>query len=294
MNILISGVTGFLGSNLASHFLAKGNRVIGVIRSSSSLDRLDKVINNPNLTLVNVVQLEDIKENLDVIIHTATNYGRAGESLGVLKETNLELPLRLWVLGNQRNTKVFINTDTFMSFETPEDDKYYNYVVTKKSFLQKVKEKLNESKIKFVNVVVYHMYGPNDNPEKFIAVLIRRLLSNEPQIPLTSGVQKRDFIYISDVVDAFEMVVQKFKDFGKYEEFNIGTGEAHTVKESVELLKKILGSSSELLWGALENKQHDLDYGEASITHNNKLGWISKVSFLEGLQRTANYYKNKI
>ena len=53
------------------------------------------------------------------------------------------------------------------------------------------------------------MYGPNDGPSKFISKLIKDFQLDAPNIPLTDGKQKRDFIYIDDVVNAFLIVLKK-------------------------------------------------------------------------------------
>lgn len=292
MRIAISGSTGFLGSSLAGYFLTRGFEVVGIKRESSNKSRIKEFENNPKFTLVNSGDLEAVFQMpIDAVIHTATNYGREGESVEAIEEANVELPFNLLKQTQKNGVGAFINTDTFMSTETPPDDRHFNYVATKKKFLEKAKAIIPSASAKFINMVVYHMYGPNDNPEKFLAVMARRLAENEPEIKLTLGQQKRDFIYISDVLEAFGAAVDRLKEFSQFEEFNIGTGQSHSVREAVESLRGVLGSSSLLKWGALESRQHDEVYGAADISGNSKLGWKAKVGFDEGLKKTGSFYK---
>lgn len=296
MKILITGVTGFLGSNLAKKFLLQGFDVIGIKRQTSSTGRIKELLANSQFNLINANEMDQvIKNHVDVIVHTATNYGRSGQLFQELEAVNTDFPYDLFLLAQQNNVLAFINADTFMSKETPKEDRYYNYVVTKKAFLNKAKENLRLGKTRLINMVVYHMFGPNDNAEKFFAILIKRMLANEPSIQLTSGTQKRDFIYIDDVVNAFYKVVLNLQKLDKFEEFNIGTGQDHSIKESIAYLHAVLKSQSILQWGALENKQHDEFYGATDISKNLKIDWRSEIEFKKALELTANYYlQNKV
>lgn len=295
MRIVISGVTGFLGSNLAKHFLASGFNVVGVKKGDSKTLRISEVLDHPNFSLVNVEEIDTIFHlPVDVVIHTATNYGRGNESMEAIELANVKLPESLWRMSQENRVGAFINTDTFMSGKTPQGDKYYNYVLTKKNFLKKAKNTLSLSATKFINMVVFHMYGPDDNPEKFLAAMARRMVANEPEIQLTSGQQTRDFVYISDVVSAFSLAIANYLKFSNFEEFKIGTGKANSIRQAVELLHKILNSQSHLAWGSIPSQQHDEIYGAADISGNGRLGWHAKVSLEEGLKETATYYKKNI
>ncbi len=295
MRVVISGVTGFLGSNLANFFISQGFEVVGIKRPASNLSRLSGISTNSKFALVDTENMESIFQSpVNVVIHTATNYGRGGEGAGAIEASNVWLPMKLWQYSQKNGVVAFFNTDTFMSTETPKEDRYFQYVVTKKQFLAQAKATLKQSTTKFINMVVFHMYGANDNPEKFLAVMAKRMLKNEPEIQLTTGEQVRDFIYISDVVAAFAAGLKNLSGFSEFEEFNIGTGQAHALREVVEYLHKTLGSKSHLAWGALENRQHDQIYGAANITGNGKLGWKAEISLETGLKKTAEYYKNNI
>ncbi len=66
-------------------------------------------------------------------------------------------------------------------------------------------------RIKVVNLKLEHMYGPKDDDSKFVTWITNQMLNNISSIDLTEGTQKRDFIYIDDVVDAYMLMLEKSK-----------------------------------------------------------------------------------
>lgn len=74
---------------------------------------------------------------------------------------------------------------------------------------------LSNKQTKMINIKIEHMYGALDDENKFIYWLINKLKQNVEKIDLTSGVQKRDFIYIDDIVSAYENYNSKYKYFFK-------------------------------------------------------------------------------
>ena len=90
------------------------------------------------------------------------------------------------------------------------------------------------------------MYGKNDKPEKFIPYLVNSFKKNET-INLTEGNQKKDFIHVKDVSEAFRLILDhNLKNSGSSEIFEIGSGKSYSIKYIVYKLKKILGSQSEV------------------------------------------------
>jgi len=134
------------------------------------------------------------------------------------------------------------------------------------------------------------MYGPDDNPTKFIPFIIKTLLQNKPSVALTCGKQKRDFIFIDDVARAFYSALLHLKTCNHYQEFAIGTGKTYAIREVVEVIKKITESSTILNWGALPYRQNELMISCADIKKNEKIHWQAKKSLTYGLKQTVDFY----
>ncbi len=293
--VLITGGGGFLGGNLAAAFSQAGYQVLAAVRPNSDLRRIGNLVNAGKAGLVlaeePVLRRVFFQHRIDAIIHTATNYGRHGESVAEIAAANTDLPISILELAKSAGCKYFVNSDTFLPQTLPKDDKYYQYVQTKKEFLRRSKKILESSKIKFINARIYQMYGPNDNPDKFLPWIIKTLLSNQPSIALSPGKQARDFIYISDVVAAFAQVLKFAADFGDFEDFEIGTGKATDFKSVVESLKILTASESRLLWGERGYEPGEIMNSRAPVENNRQIFWQARTDLKEGLRLTAEYYK---
>lgn len=280
--ILITGINGFLGSNLAK-ILCNEYKVIGIEYSIKNLYRLKSYYFKVYSSSIN---LEDIfKENkIYAIIHAATLYRRDNtESFEALIETNILLPVKLYELANMYNCEIFLNTDSF--FNSPEYNYSYlpDYTLTKKQVIEWLS--LIQKTCKLVNMKVFHMYGPGDNSNKFIPSLIEKISNNFPSIDLTPGDQKRDFIFIEDVVSAFQYVLGNSEKCN-FSEFQIGTGNATSIKMLLNLIKEITKSNSNLNFGSLDYRKNEIMFSVANINNLKELGWLPKNSLKQGLIKT--------
>lgn len=225
---LVTGATGFLGSHLTHELINRGYNVIALKRCTSNLWRLEDISKNNKLKIIDVDNLEDIFANnsIDCIIHTVCSYGRNNETLADIVQTNIVFGLKLLDLAKKNKVKCFFNTDTLLQRDLN------NYSLSKKQFVEWLKK--NHGEIQVFNMKVEHMYGIKDDSTKFVNWLIEQLNNNVREIELTSGIQKRDFIYVLDVVNAYLTVYEHRLGFDKFSEFDVGTGVQLTVKEFVK------------------------------------------------------------
>ncbi|MDR1896758.1 MAG: NAD-dependent epimerase/dehydratase family protein, partial [Prevotellaceae bacterium] len=184
--VLITGINGFLGSHLAKR-LSKHFRVIGIEYNIADLFRLNefdfKVVDSTPRSITNLFK----EESIDIIVHTATFYGRNKENIKQITGTNLVMPFNLLDLAIETQVKTFINTDTVL-------DKFVSaYALTKNQLKDWLYFRRNE--IKTINMQLEHFYGPGCNNSNFVTAMIERLKNNEASIDLTEGEQQRDFIY---------------------------------------------------------------------------------------------------
>lgn len=289
--ILLTGVTSFLGSNLAKNFLATGYEVVALKKTTSPIDRIKSIYEN--LTLVDSDELE-INElfarhpNISAIIHTATSYGRNNESLSEIYRINTVIPLRLLEAGALAGVEIFINSDTTLN-------SFLNiYSLTKNQFLQWGKYFSSHQKIKFINMRLEQFYGYGESSDKLATYILQSCMANKPELRLTFGEQCRDFIYIDDVIAAYQLVLEGAQNFNiHFREFEVGSGKPISIKEFVNLAHSLTKSNTHLLFGAIPYRQDELMFSQANIEPLMKLGWACKVGLNDGLKLMMNQILSK-
>ena len=283
--VLLTGATGFLGSHLLEALLKQGYPVVILIRSTSNLWRIEHLVGqykSYNVDSQSIAQAFE-EQRIDFVIHTACHYGRNGSDLSELIESNLMFGLRVLEAAIFHQAKSFINTDSFL----PRDLNAYS--LSKKQLVDWLKQQ--STKIQVINFKLEHMYGPKDDPSKFIAWLVTQLKLNVSVINLTSGIQKRDFIYIDDVVSAFLCVIEKAEDLLSFSEFEVGTGDSIEVKTFVQMLKSIFEqrfgqTKTQLNFGAVPYRQGEIMKFNVNNQALRQLGWQPQVSLSQGLERS--------
>lgn len=284
MTILIAGATGFLGSYLVKLFIDNGYKVIALKRSTSNTCRIDDCLNQLIIYDIDKTEISTVlaKHNIDVVINTVTNYGRINNKISSIVATNLIFGLKLLEESVNANIKAFINTDTFL-------DREINAYALSKSQLVDWMSFLSNKNTKMVNVKIEHMYGPLDDENKFIYWLIKQLKENAEEIDLTLGIQKRDFIYIDDIVNAYRSIINNIDQFCNFEEFELGAGKSIDVKSFIQKIYREISKKQKLTtklnFGAISYRDNENMNMEANIEKLNQLGWKSNVSIEDGIKK---------
>jgi len=135
------------------------------------------------------------------------------------------------------------------------------------------------------------MYGPAQPEHRYIVQAIRKALLNEP-IPLNSGIKKRDYVYVKDVVDAFISASQYSSD-SEFEMYNLGGNISISLKEFVNKILTLSHSTSVLRIGEIPDRISEVnEWRLDSSKAKNELGWEPKTDLASGLLQTIEYYKN--
>ena len=279
--ILLTGATGFLGSHLLEALLKQHYKVVILKRSTSNAWRIDHLLDQVISYDVDTQPLEMAfeQQRVDAVIHTACQYGRNGESLCQMVESNLMFGVRLLEAGIRFNSDTFFNTDTLLQ-------KHLNaYTLSKKHLVEWLQQQ--SDKIQVVNLKLEHMYGTKDDTTKFVPWVISQLKSNAPEIKLTLGEQQRDFIYIDDVVSAYLLALEKSSSLTNFNEFDVGTGELITVRSFLEKLKQRYDTdckqtTTKLAFGAIPYREGEMMRVEVNNKSLLVLGWKPAISLDKG------------
>lgn len=292
--ILLTGATGFLGSRLLAVLLAKGYEVVVLKRSFSDISKIKNSLDHNKLHLFDI-DLTDPRVlfetySIDTIIHTATEYGRGETPVFKILEANLILPLRLAELGIENGARCFINTDSYFNKSNNSYSNLLNYSLSKKSLLVWLKQL--SSRIRVINVTLEHMYGPGDSQSKFVEHLIQQIaVKHVSRVHLTHGHQKRDFVYVDDVTEAFLKLIEygRMHEF-TFKNFEVGTGGSVQVRDFVRVIKDLSQSKTILGFGDIEYRSDEIMDSKADISALAELGWTPKIGVREGLSRILHCY----
>ncbi|MCU7799939.1 MAG: NAD(P)-dependent oxidoreductase [gamma proteobacterium symbiont of Lucinoma myriamae] len=288
--ILLTGATGFLGSHILESLIKNNYQPVIVKRSMSDTWRIDHLLTQVKIYNMDEVDLEQAftEQKIDVVIHTATNYGRIDESISEIIECNLVFGLKLLDNCLKFNVNTFINTDTFSNTSTSKQ-KYLNiYNLSKKQFVEWLYQQ--SDKIQIINLKLEHMYGPKDNSGKFVSWLLSEFEAEVPEIKLTLGEQKRDFIYIDDVVSAYILMLKNILILPEFNEFDVGTGKLISIKSFVEKLKQVYENEineakSYLNFGGIPYREGEMMTVSVDNQKLINLGWSPKFTLENGLKR---------
>lgn len=133
------------------------------------------------------------------------------------------------------------------------------------------------------------VYGPaQPDTAKLVPYAARSLLrGRDPE--LSSGTRLVDWVYVDDVVDAFVTAAETDKSAGRV--LDIGSGTQVSIRDTVELLARIVGGPGRPRFGAISDRPMDhaqvADPGPAAEI----LGWRPKTGLEDGLRRTVAWYQ---
>lgn len=241
MNILITGSTGYLGSKLIERL--RENHVVYALTHKKNVE----------IDGVHKIDLNDLSEKwvqdneINTVIHTSGRYERKNVMPHEIIESNIYSPTKILDTCAKAGVKTWINTSTAL-------DPYTNiYSLSKEHFSEYGKLYTTKYEICFVNLKLELFYGPEQPIDNFIPCVIDRLSKNKT-INLNSGTQKRDIIHIDDVVNIYDLILNKTFE-KKYIEYIIGTGDKPSIEEIVLYLKDKMNSESKITFKNQEYKK---------------------------------------
>ncbi len=210
--ILLTGSSGFIGSNILNNF-SKKHKIYIVVRKKIS----KRLLKRNNIKVINFKSYESLNSNLkkikvDTVIHCATHYTKVHEFSDIKKFCNSNLLLGNIILENLNTMKVskFINFSTVWEDSNAKKDNTMNlYAAYKKSFSTILDfYKKNLKKIKFYELMIADTFGKNDNRNK----IINTLKSNYRKKKITNIISKNLYINllnISDIIGAINLILKK-------------------------------------------------------------------------------------
>ena len=315
-NILVTGGLGFIGSNFISKKLGEENFIVNIdSETNASIDKsyLDFESNQNyrhyNIDIADFQKVNKIikKYSFDIIFHFAaeSHVDNSIENSFEFCSTNVIGTLNLLESYRKLNKKhkLFIHVSTDEVFGSIKDgffDENSNYKPNSPYSASKAAGDLlvrswNKTfKLPTITTHCSNNYGPWQNPEKLIPLVINNILHNK-KIPIYgNGKNIRDWIYVEDHVEAL-IKISKLKFNGQV--YNIGS---NNLIDNLSLVKKICNiidkklnykmSSKNLIKFVKDRKGHDLKYAIDSKLLYKDTKFLPKIKFIDGLEKTIEWY----
>lgn len=296
MKFCILGGTGYLGNKIIKSLLESNNEVFCVYRNNSKSEK--KYINENSVKYIvsDYVVLRDLFANnrFNCIINASCTYVKNSRIDDVV-ESNLIFPMRVLSLAVEnyyginsefnnysKNSKQKDKQLRFISIGTGLPDNFNIYTYTKKQFNKMGHFFSKEYGMEFINIELENYFGEYEPKNRFLPSVIEKLKNNE-DIPLTQGEQLRDFIYVTDVINAIKLLVYK-KDVPPYIDVPLGSGDAPSIKELITYIKETMKSDSKLLFGKVPLRPNEPS-SFANLAMYHMLGGTVEFSWKEGIKK---------
>ena len=296
---VVTGGAGFLGSHLCDHLVSKGYRVICIDNlDTGSLQNVEHLRGDEFLFINQDVTLHlDIPEPVDVVYHLAAlaspidylrmplhslkvgSYGTHNAlGLAKFKRARFLLASTSEVYGDPQ---VHPQPETYWGNVNPigprgvyDEAKRYSEAMAMAYHTQ---QGVDTSIAR-----IFNTYGPRMRPSdgRAVPTFVRQALEGKPLTVFGDGTQTRSFCYVDDLIRGLVALAES----GEHLPVNLGNPAEFTLNELADVVLRITGSKSELVYEALP--VDDPQVRQPDITRARQLlGWEPKIQLEEGLRR---------
>jgi UDP-glucose 4-epimerase len=303
-NIVVTGGLGFIGSHLVDRLVENNQVTIIDDKSSGKLQNLNNS-QHENLEIIiggiNDLDLMEIFQGKDYVFHQAA-MASVPLSVDFPEEShriNATGTLKILVAARDCGVKKVLNASSSAVYgdntnmplkENESINPLSPYAVSKACAEQYCRVFTEVYGLETVSFRYFNVFGPRQDPESQYAAVIPKfidsLLNGNSPVIYGDGEQSRDFIYVSDVVDANIKACQsKFSGV-----LNLACGTALSVNELFSMIKNILGSPINAKY--LEARSGDIKHSLAEVSGLENIGFEPTKEFEKQLRETIDWFQN--
>ena len=202
-NIIITGASGFLGSNFLNKILKNNSNTEIISITNNSLQEDERILN------LNISDAENvIKNNFGEydVLHFATFYSKDTKDNNNIYNANIEFGNKLLGSLNSDHINRFIYTNTMFVFDSEQDNHYYTK--TKKEFSETLKQYFHNRPNVYSQIYLDNTFGENDKRNKVVSQIIKAVVKNDIN-PVQNKEAFINLIYIDDVVNC---IIEEIKN----------------------------------------------------------------------------------
>lgn len=299
-NVIITGADGFVGSYTVAHFIKEGCNVLALDmgvepRRLQPCDKLTYM--QCDITDIKRMLAKIEKEKYDTFVHFAWT-GSAGPARidYNLQMQNAINTVECLKAAKELGCSRFVCAGSIMEYEVEaaihsqgsHPGMGYIYGMGKHIAHCMCKSVAANIGIDLLWPMITNAYGVGEFSPRFVNTTLRKIINKEP-LQFTAGTQNYDFVYVSDVAQAFYKVALNGKPFFEY---MIGSGEAKPLREFIIEMVGACGSGCIPLFGDVPFTGTNMPLSTFSITDiKTDCGFEPEVSFAQGTKITMEWLK---
>jgi nucleoside-diphosphate-sugar epimerase len=309
LKALITGATGFIGSNLLRALVSNNFETHVTIRKDSNIWRISEVIDQVEVHYCDLTDQERVKQTIletrpQLIFHLATHGATPHQKeKEKIMNANFMGTINLVDACVESGFECFINTGSSSEYgiklepmkETDVLEPIDEYGVSKAAATLYCQSIAKNHNLNILTLRLFSPYGYFEDPDRLVPYLIRSCLNDEPVV-LYNPRAVRDFIFIEDVVNAYLSAVNSADKVTSGEIFNVGSGKQHSVEDIFNIVKRTTRYEKKAIVG---NSKSGMRLGdkaiiwEADITKIKKaLGWEARTTLSEGIKKTVAWFRD--
>ncbi|MCR5184134.1 MAG: SDR family NAD(P)-dependent oxidoreductase [Opitutales bacterium] len=311
-HILITGVCGFIGSNLAKKLVTRGYKVVGIDNLSTGvIDNISEIKDNPNFCFCkgDIADKEFMsnvfKQNkISTVCHLAA-LPRIKFSIDYperSQQANVDNVLKIAEISKEYGVKRFLFSSSSSVYgdnggkqmsETDELNPISPYAKQKLEAERILLKYFKGTNVSLLIFRLFNVYGFSCQPINEYSTLIAKAIAqidNNNNLTITgNGLQRRDFTYIDDVTNAFEKAV-RLPFCSEQNILNIGYGQSVSVNEVIDFVSKEL--NKEATTTHLPSRDYEpLSTLSNTVNAQKILNWQADTPIDEGIRKTVNRYR---
>lgn len=289
VKVLLTGATGFIGSQLAHRLIQEGHEVAIVVRPVSQLDILQTVLPRIQVHVYDgsyaSLRYAMQAAQPQVVIHVASLFlaQHKPDDVARLIDSNLNFPTQMLQAMSDLGIKHLINTGT--SWQHYQNEAYNPvnlYAATKQAFEALLAYYVRAQGFKAITLKLFDTYGPGDTRPKLFS-LLRKTARTGEVLRMSPGEQPLDLVYIDDVLDAYLLAMVRLPDVTKAECFAVSNAAPLSLRELVVIYGDVVGRPLNVEWGGLPYRPREVL--ELWTHHQLVPGWQPRVGLADGIVR---------
>ncbi|MEI8175382.1 MAG: NAD-dependent epimerase/dehydratase family protein [Candidatus Omnitrophota bacterium] len=301
--VLVTGAAGFIGANLLRRLIPESAELHILLRRETDTSRIRSLLGSVAVHYADLKDRSAVERALarvraEIVFHLAANGVRADtQETRAMFDANVIGTVNLLTACKTTHLKLFIATGSVAEYgvrnvplrESDPIAPVSDYGVSKAAATLYCRAQALRERLPVATLRLFTPYGYFEEPPRLIPSVILACLAGKP-FTASSPKNRRDFIFIEDVVEAYCALVRYHRDAAG-EIINIGSGREATVAEVIRRIGRATGATPRPRWGRFAGNHVEAGRWQADIGKARRiLRWLPAHTLEQGITKTVAWF----